>query len=158
MTTTPTGFEPLTVNVRIKIAALWTAMLFVFAYVDLFSLYRPDVRAHIDAGEISGFAIDQVFLLLTTIYVVIPSVMLFATLVLRPSINRVLNIGLSVAYALTVVGGAIGEWNYWVVGSAVEVALLGSIAYHAWKWPRVVSSRTATEQVATSRAIGASAG
>jgi len=30
------------VNVRIKISALWTAMLFVFAYVDLFSLYRRD--------------------------------------------------------------------------------------------------------------------
>jgi hypothetical protein len=36
--------EPARVNVRVKIAALWTSMLFIFAYVDLFSLYRPDFR------------------------------------------------------------------------------------------------------------------
>jgi hypothetical protein len=37
--TADTKFEPSKVNVRIKISALWTAMLFVFAYVDIFSLY-----------------------------------------------------------------------------------------------------------------------
>ena len=49
MTAEPT-LEPFIVNVRIKIAALWTAMLFVFAYVDLFNLYRPDFRADQPAG------------------------------------------------------------------------------------------------------------
>ena len=157
-TTTPTAFEPLTVNARIKISALWTSMLFVFAYVDLFSLYRSDVRAAIEAGQIAGFGIDQAFLLALTLYIVIPSLMLVATLVLRPRINRIVNIALSVAYALTVVVGAIGEWNYYVLGSAVEVALLGSVAYYAWTWPRLASSRTATERVVTPHAVGTSAG
>jgi hypothetical protein len=156
--TTASPFEPLPVNVRIKISALWTAMLFVFAYVDLFSLYRPDVRAAIEAGEISGFAIDQGFLLATTIYIVIPSLMLVATLVLRPRVNRILNIGLSSAYALTIVGAAIGEWNYWLVGSAVEVALLGSVAYYAWTWPRLAPSQTALKPTVTPRAVGTAAG
>ncbi|HYN37232.1 MAG TPA: hypothetical protein VEV82_09700 [Actinomycetota bacterium] len=30
---------------------------------------------------------------------------------------------------------AIGEWNYYIFGSAVEVALLGTIVYYAWTWP-----------------------
>jgi hypothetical protein len=47
-------FEPSNVIVRVKISALWTSMLFVFAYVDLFSLYRPDFRADLEAGEIGG--------------------------------------------------------------------------------------------------------
>ena len=47
--------EPADVNVRIKISALWASMLFVFAYVDLFSLYRPDFRADLEVGEIGGF-------------------------------------------------------------------------------------------------------
>ena len=34
-------------------------MLFVFAYVDLFSLYRLDFRADIEAGEVGGFAVNQ---------------------------------------------------------------------------------------------------
>jgi hypothetical protein len=50
------------VNVRIKISALWTSVLFVLAYVDLFSLDRRDFRADLEAGEVSGFTINQSFL------------------------------------------------------------------------------------------------
>jgi hypothetical protein len=124
------------VNVRVKISGLWTSMLFVFAYVDLFSLYRPDFRADLDSGEVGGFTVNHAFLLGTTLYVVIPSLMVFCALVLRPRVNRVANIALSVLYALTIIGGAIGEWTYYVLGSAVEVALLAAIGYYAWTWPR----------------------
>src|SRR5918996_1678537 len=61
--TAETKLEPSIVNVRIKISALWTSMLFVFAYVDLFSLYRADFRADLEAGEAGGFTINQSFLL-----------------------------------------------------------------------------------------------
>jgi hypothetical protein len=77
------------VDVRVKIAALWTSMLFVFAYVDLFTLYRPDVRAGLDAGEVGGFTVSQSFLLGTTGYVVVPSLVIFFALVLRPRVNRI---------------------------------------------------------------------
>ena len=134
--TAETKFEPSHVNVRIKISALWTAMLFVFAYVDIFSLYRPDFRADLEAGEIGGFTVNQAFLLGTTVYVVIPSLMVFLSLVLRPRASRIANIALSVVYALTIIAGAIDEWNYYVLGSAVEVALLAAIVYYAWTWPK----------------------
>ena len=49
-----TNLAPSPMNVRIKISALWASMLFVFAYVDLFSLYRADVRADLEAGELGG--------------------------------------------------------------------------------------------------------
>ena len=134
--TADTKFERSTVSVRIKISALWTAMLFVFAYVDIFSLYRPDFRADIDAGQIAGFTVNQAFLLGTTIYVVIPSLMVFGALVLGPRVDRVANIALGTIYALTIVAGAIGEWNYYVLGSAIEVALLAGVVYYAWTWPK----------------------
>ncbi len=134
--TTAARLEPFTVNVRIKMSALWASMLFVFAYVDIFSLYRPDFRADIEAGEIAGFTINQGFLLATTVYILIPSLMVFLALVLRPRINRVVNIALGIIYALTIVAGAIGEWSYYILGSAVEVALLGAIVYYAWTWPK----------------------
>src|ERR671924_2237863 len=133
--TAETKFEPSNVNVRIKISALWTSMLFVFAYVDLFSLYRRDFRADLEAGEISGFTINQSFLLGTTVYVLIPSLMVFVALILRPRVNRIANIALGIVYALTIIAGAIGEWSYYILGSALEVALLATIAYYAWTWP-----------------------
>jgi hypothetical protein len=134
--TAETRLEPSNVNVRIKISALWTAMLFVFAYVDLFTLYRSDVRADLEAGEIGRFTVNQLFLFGTTVYVVIPSLMVFGTLILRPRASRISNIALAIVYALTVVAGAIGEWNYFILGSAIEVALLAAIVYYAWPWPR----------------------
>ncbi len=128
--------DPAPVDTRVKISALWASMLFVFAYVDLFSLYRADFRADIEAGEISGFAIGQPFLLGATLYVVIPSLMVFAAMVLRPKLNRAVNIALAGVYALTIIAGAIGEWGYYVLGSAVEVGLLAAITYYAWTWPK----------------------
>jgi len=134
--TAETKFELSNVNVRIKISALWASMLFVFAYVDLFSLYRADFRADLEAGEISGFTVNQSFLLGTTAYVVIPSLMVFLSLILRPGVNRIANIALSIMYALTIIAGAIGEWNYYILGSAIEVVQLGAIVYYAWTWPK----------------------
>jgi hypothetical protein len=134
--TAGTKLEPSHVNVRIKLSALWTSMLFVFAYVDVFSLYRPDFRADLEAGEVGGFTVNQSFLLGTTAYVVIPSLMVFLSLVLRPRVSRIANIALSAIYALTIVAAAIGEWSYFILGSAIEVVQLAAIAYYAWTWPR----------------------
>jgi Family of unknown function (DUF6326) len=145
---TETKFEPSNVNVRIKISALWTSMLFVFAYVDLFSLYRPDFRADLEAGEIGGFTVNQSFLLGTTVYVVIPSLMVFCALILRPRVNRIANIALSVVYALTIVVGASGEWTYYILGSAIEIGLLAAIVYYAWTWPKETPSISTTGRAA----------
>jgi hypothetical protein len=39
-------------------------------------------------------------------------------------------------YAVTIIVGAIGEWSYYILGSAIEVALLAAIVYCAWTWPK----------------------
>jgi hypothetical protein len=114
-------------------------MLFVFAYVDIFSLYRPKFRAELEAGEVGGFTVNQGFLLGTTLYIVIPSLMVFGALVLRPEVNRIANIVLGVLYALSIVAGAVGEWSYYVLASAIEVALLAGVVYYAATWPRRVT-------------------
>lgn len=119
---------------RLKIAALWTATMLIFAYVDLFSLYRPDVRSDIEAGKIFAFDINQVFLLFTTLYVIIPALMIYLSLVMRRRVNRIANIVVAAIYAITIAGSAVGEWNYFILGSVVEVALLTLVIRHAWLW------------------------
>ena len=52
---------------------------------------------------------------------------------------------MAVLYAVTIVGGAIGEWNYYILGSAIEVALLAGIAYYAWTWPKATDAVTAPQ-------------
>ena len=134
--TAETKLEPFSVNVRVKISALWTSMLFVFIYVDHYSFFRADIRADIEAGKISGFTINQSYLLIVTAYVAIPALMVFLSLILRPGVDRIANIALAVIYALTIIAGAIGEWNYYILGSAIEVVLLATIVYYAWTWPK----------------------
>ena len=55
-------FEDVKVGVRCKTAALWIAMLLLFAYGDIFGFFSPGQIQEVMAGEISGIAITQAFL------------------------------------------------------------------------------------------------
>jgi len=122
------------IDVRIRMAALWATTMMIFAYVDLFSLFRPDFRAALDQGKVFVFDVGQPFLLGVTIYVIIPSLMIYLSLVMPRRPNRVVSISLAGLYAITIVGGAVGEWSYYVLGSVVEVVLLALVIHHSWTW------------------------
>lgn len=126
------------VDVKLVLSALWAAMLFLFAYVDLFGFFRRDLLEAALDGKVAatGFAVDQAFLTLTLVYIVPPILMVVLSLLLRPQVNRIVNIVVSIVYAITVIGSCIGEtWIYYILGSAVEVVLLAAIAWKAWTWP-----------------------
>ena len=76
---------------KLVLSALWIAMLFVFAYVDIFGLYRPDLlRAALD-GKVAttDFEVNQVFLTLTLIYLLVPALMVgFIEVLLLAAIAR----------------------------------------------------------------------
>jgi Family of unknown function (DUF6326) len=132
------------VDVKVVLGGLWTAMLFVFAYVDIFAYLRADVLEAALDGEVAatGFTVDQMFLTLTLVYILVPALMVVLSLLLRARVNRVANLVVSGIYVVTIIGVAVGEtWAYYVVGSVVEVLLLAAIARIAWTWP---SSETAS--------------
>jgi hypothetical protein len=133
------SLEDAPVGIRVKISGLWVAMLFLFAYGDIFGFFAPGHIEEIARGEISGIAITQVFLFAVSGYIAIASVMVFLTLVLRPSINRWANIVLPILYIVSIVGSAIGEDAYFILLSVLEGALLGLIVWYAWTWPRRVA-------------------
>ncbi|MBI5406017.1 hypothetical protein HY972_03230 [Candidatus Kaiserbacteria bacterium] len=128
--------EDIKINVKFKISALWIAMLFVFAYVDIFAFYRPGIIEGIMAGKVAAFQIDQVFLFLTTLYITIPSIMVFLSLVLKPVINRWANIIVGILYIVSILLSLIGEVWFFIFGSIVESLLLSLIVWYAWKWPK----------------------
>lgn len=141
MATTNNGrYRHTPVDVKLVLSALWIAMLFVFAYVDIFGFLRADIlRAALD-GKVAttGFAVDQVFLTFTLVYILIAALMVVLSLVLRPRVNRITNLVVSVVYIITIIGAAIGEtWIYYFVGSLIEVILLGAVVRIAWRWPQI---------------------
>jgi Family of unknown function (DUF6326) len=131
------------ISVRLKIAARWVAMLLLFAYGDIFGFFNPGQIEEVMGGEISGIEITQVFLFGVSVYITIASVMVFLSLVLRPSVNRWTNIALPILYIVSIVVSAIGETSaYFLFLSVAESALLLLIIWYAWTWPRQESTTT----------------
>ena len=113
------------VHPRVVVAGLWTAMMFVFAYVDLFSFFRADVVQDALDGRAEAFTVGQGFLIFTTLYIVPASLMIYLVLVLPSRLNRWLNAGLAALYALTIVYSCLDEtWIYYFIGSGIELVLL----------------------------------
>lgn len=126
-------------DVKVVLCGLWISMLFVFAYVDIFGFWRADVINGALAGTVPGpgFEINQTYLFLTTLYILIPSLMVIVSLVAPARINRPANVVVSLIYLASVVVSMIGEtWIYFILGSVIEAMLLLAIARAAWTWPR----------------------
>ena len=84
----------------------------------------------------TGFTVNQGFLAFTLIYILPAVLMVVLSLLLRPRVNRIANIVVSLVYLITIIGLCIGEtWVYYLLGSLIEVILLVAIARTAWKWP-----------------------
>ena len=129
--------EDVKVSTKLKISALWIAVMFIFAYVDIFAFFKPGTISGIQAGKVFIFQITQTFVFLTTLYVVIPSLMVFFSLVLPPKVNRWTNIIVAFFCIVTILGSCIGEtWIFYLFGSVVESVLLLVIVWYAVKWPK----------------------
>lgn len=127
------------IDVKVVLSGLWIAMLFVFAYVDIFAFWREDVINGALAGEVPGVGleINQTFLALATVYILVPSFMVVVSLLAPARWNRRANVLVSLVYAVTVAVSMVGEtWVYYHLGSVVEVVLLLATARTAWRWPR----------------------
>ena len=139
-TTTQAGqYQDTRVDVKLVLSALWIAMLIVFAYVDIFGFFRADILEAALDGKVAtmGITVDQVFLVFTDVYILIPTLMVVLSLVLRPRVNRIVNIVVALVYAVSIIATCIGEgWVYYLLGSAVEIVLLAAIVRTAWTWPR----------------------
>jgi hypothetical protein len=113
-------------------------MLFLFAYVDIFGLYRADVLDAALDGRMATtpFTVDQLFLTSTMVYLLPPILMVVLSLLLKPRVNRNVNIVVSVLYTISILVSCIGEtWVYYLLGSLVEAILLVAVTCVAWTWP-----------------------
>ena len=122
------------VETRVRLSALWTTVMLLVAFVDLFSLYRADVRANIEAGQMFVFQIGETFLLGVIVYVAVPTLMIALSVLLPRRVVRPLTLVIAPLFAVTIVGGAVGEMGYYVLGSALELVLLAVVMVISVRW------------------------
>lgn len=124
------------VPVAVKLSALWASTMFMFAYVDIVSFYKPGVVRDILRGEVWEFDITQVWALGALALMTVPALMVFLSVGLRPAASRWANIVVAGLYIVVSLGNLAGEsWAYLYFGAAIEVALLVTIVRYAWTWP-----------------------
>ncbi len=125
------------IDVKIKLAALWVAVMFSYVYNDIFDLYRPGEMEHIIAGNMGPFPTTQASLLTAMILMTIPTLMVFLPLALPAKTNRWTNIIVGILYIIVAIQNVIGEsWVFYISGNIVQVLLLLLIVGYAWKWPK----------------------
>ena len=130
-----TEMEDVKINVKLKLSALWAALMLLYIYADHFSLFRTGQIEEMISGRIGPFPVTQGSLLAFSILMMIPAVMVFLSLALKPTVNRWANIILGVLYTFVNISNLIGEtWVYYIVFGVVEIVLTFLIVWYAWKW------------------------
>ncbi len=135
--------EDIKVSLNLKLAMLWTSLMFLYIYVDYFHLYMTGMIEDLLKGKVFEFDITQGFLLTTLALVSIPALMIFLSVLLPANINRLANIIVASVYIPFTLFNLAGEaWMHMVFAAVVEVVILCLIIRYAWKWPRIITIMT----------------
>lgn len=126
------------INVKLKLAAFWTAVTFCYLYGDYFELYTPEkVNSLLSGNNILN---SPLLLLIASLVMAIPPLMIILTLTLKPSINKWLNIIIGCIFTLMMVlvgAGSLTVWySFYVFLAFLEATLTTIIVWKAIKWPR----------------------
>lgn len=135
--------EDIQVSLKLKLAALWASLMFLYIYVDYFHLYMPGKIEDIRAGIVFKFDITQRFLLAALASMTIPALMIFLSVSLAAKLNRYVNIIVATVYIPYTLFNLAGElpWMHMVFAALAEVVLLCVIIYYVWKWPRIANMK-----------------
>ena len=127
-------------NVKVKLALLWVALMFLYIYNDIFSLYQPGHVAQLLEGQLEGVQFTQMVLLGAAILMAVPSFMVLMSIILKARANRLVNIVIGILHVLILIGTQfVGEgetWYYWRLYELLELIFLVLIIWTAWKWPK----------------------
>jgi hypothetical protein len=133
------------VNVKAKLALLWVALMFLYIYNDLFSLWQPGHVAELVEGQLMGVQFTQTLLFGAAVLMAFPSFMVLLSVTLKARANRLVNIVVGILHVLVLLGtqfvGEGGEmWFYWRFYELLEALFLVLIIWTAWKWPKQEAS------------------
>jgi len=140
METIKPGLEDFKINVRIKLSALWTVLMFCYVYGDFFILFVPGHIQSMMSGNSGVGKTTPVTILLFAVLLSIPAIMIFLSLILRPKTSRLLNISMGVFFTvimLLTVASSVEKWMmFYIYLGIVEIMITLLITSIAWRWPK----------------------
>lgn len=131
--------EDIEVNIKIKLAGFWIALMFFYAYNDILSFFRKDIMDEILTGKVGGIEINQTFLLSAGILMSIPIIMIALSLILPAKFNRWANIIIGL-FHIVILGASLlvsGDlWINYALYEIIEAVFIILIIWYAWNWPK----------------------
>ena len=121
-------------DVKIKLSALWAALMLTYLLGDVLRIFSGDFTA----GELNGLQISQELMLGMAALLVIPALMVFLSVTLKRSLSRWINIGLAIFFfgfnliGLPTYASAYDQFLI-IVGLILNVLII----WYAWKWPKI---------------------
>ncbi len=116
--------------------------MFCYIYADYFGLYVPGRLQQMLAGTMPPLGpVSQWVLLGTSTVLAIPAVMIFLSLVLKPRLNRALNIGFGITYTLIILV-TMWDWWFYICYGVIEITLTVLAVWYAWTWPKDAEAKS----------------
>jgi hypothetical protein len=135
------AFEDFKINIKLRLAALWTSLMFCYVYGDFFSLFVPGRIQRLMDGNSGAGQTTPVMLLAYAVLLATPALMIFLSVTLKASVNRLLNIIMGSFFTLVmmlVTVTSLGEWMmFYTFLGIIEMILTCIIVWQAVKWPTV---------------------
>ena len=128
---------------RIKFAAAWTSVMFMYAYADLLGFYDRRLIESILEGNMPVLGpITEELRLGIAVLMSVPSLMIFVSIVAPKSVSRWANVVTGVLFTLIIVWTLVMESPlYYKYFGLLEVTLTVYVVWAAFKWTGQTSVR-----------------
>ena len=123
------------VPLRIKLAALWAALMSCYIYGDYFELFQPGQLTKMISGHTDIGLVSQGVLLTFAILLSVPALMIFLSLVLPRTVCRWVSILLALFQVLFNAFAMQGSWLFYIYMMMVDILLSLTIIWYAARWP-----------------------
>ncbi|MDX1351100.1 MAG: DUF6326 family protein [Putridiphycobacter sp.] len=126
------------INLKIKLAVLWISTTFCYLYGDYFELYTPEKVESLISGD--NVLNSPMALFIASLIMVIPPLMAVASILLKPKLNKWLNIAFGTVFTIMMMLIALGSltpwYSFYVFLAIIEAILTALIVWNAFNWPK----------------------
>ena len=123
------------ISTEVKLAGLWTTLMLLYVYCDIYSFHRTGYVEEILANKIGSFEVSQGLLAAFGLLMIIPAIMIPACLFLNTKAARWANVIVGALYTLVNIGNLLGEtWAYYWLYGVCEIVITIAIFIVAAKW------------------------
>ena len=125
-------------NIRVKLAALWTALMFLYIYGDYFKFYIPGEMGKMVAED--TMLNTPLSLFAASVLMTLPPLMIILSVMAKATLARIFNIVFGIFFtAIMVLIAAVSihpEWAAYAFYAIIESIITIIIVIQAWRWPK----------------------